>query len=401
MDQDTEHKTTREEASMELGPATIAVEVPAEQATEQHNSRMEVTDTIGESTGETDVLAEAASRLDLRDRRPKRGSAWHKARRERRKEAKIAAGTWTKDPPPRNPRAESTVGAETKGTSVAKVMADQDKAKGNEGKSSTSRSVGAMANATLVTKVKADRSTKQGWVSLAVQKRVRSEESTPSPSSKQDRKKSRWDEGPSTSGAAGTGGSYAARLTAIKTAVTFDNYPDKKLDEAQWKDLVYQLTVRLKPMDNGAMPWFNDQNRLEAGALVLYCADKETRAWVERTVSEIGSFSNGTLQVGDANKVLNRVRAITRLPWPWCQMRVEEVLKVIEDTNNRPNTNPKLRINTKEWRVLNTQLEKEVMTVVMSLSEVEAEILRKSNFRLSLGMGIITFKLAEKTRRPE
>lgn len=334
---------------MELGPANEASEAPMEQT--DVNTNLQVDNSAapaGEERKADDALANAASKLNLKERK-KRNSAFQKARAERRKQAKIAAGTWTELPP--KPKAQPKVRAETETAKADTVKAIQGCSKD---------------------------------FTATPSKRQRSEESTPSSGNRRP-KKTRWDEGPKTTG---TGGSFADRLISIKTAVTFSDYPERKLDKKQGEELIYMLTIKLSPIQGDKMPEFNEHYRLEGGALILFCANKETRAWVNQTVSELGPLDGGMLQVGDANKVLNRVRVITRIHYPYSKMKVEEVLKHIDKHN------PKVRAT--EWRVVNTRLEDNVSTVVFSLSEADVADLKKHNMKLGLGLGLIVFKVAEK-----
>ena len=299
----------------------------------------------GSSTQDVQVLNAASGirKLSIGDR-PRKTAKYFKERKRARKAAKIAAGTWVEGPTRRKKKVRPEKRSQ-EGTTVH-VQAPSHS---GQGRSETV-------------------------------KRPRSENSTPSSSAvKPPAKRPRQTER--------EGLSYAERLTTTRMAVAPMGYPESRLSEEEALQVQRIIYTKVKVLSNGFYPQCLDC-KTEAGVLVMNCANAETKEWLMETVALVGFLGNIRLMAGEAKKILNNKKAITKLPRLMDTVKVEQVLQDLEKAN--------AQIKTTEWRVLSCSTEPDGRTLVVSLSEMDCAELRKRNCKLFLGFEQIRFKILEK-----
>ena len=317
------------------------VEPPVEDTITVHptpgtSSELEI---LAKSPVETDAkdiqhAASAMNRMKLDAK--KRDSKYYRERRQRKKEKKIAEGTWQ------------------------------------------------------IRKPKPQIQTAQGRNPTETPKRLRSEESTPSTSGvKHIAKKPRvlTPKSDIQKKEAKTM-AYSEKAAAIKMAVCPENYPDFGISEDQSINLQRLILERIRPMKSGLFPRFFDC-RLEQAALVLACADLETRSWLEEEIKTLGTWEGQSLLCMDARRVINRSKILFRMPQVFNGTKVEKVLANVEQLN---------AVCTSDWRVLNVNQEEAGSTVVVSITDKDLNILKERQFKLFLGLGRIQVKVL--SRKP-
>uniref|UniRef100_A0A8D8Z2S2 DUF4780 domain-containing protein n=1 Tax=Cacopsylla melanoneura TaxID=428564 RepID=A0A8D8Z2S2_9HEMI len=175
-----------------------------------------------------------------------------------------------------------------------------------------------------------------------------------------------------------------------KMAIYLEGYPNIKLSDEDAYNLQMKVLEHLDPtgVDNG--PQFYSC-RIECGAFVVTCANQPTQKWLIDCVKKIGKWKELTLQVTLASKLLKpSTNVITKIPLVMKDDPMEIILQRIESQNID------LDIKTKDWRILNINLEPNGKTVVFSVPDEILEKLKERRFGLFLGFEKIQFSVVDK-----
>lgn len=415
-----------------------------EMEAEPSNAEISVT---SRSSAQRDLdLAQAAQNLKIVHPKEPRRASYYKDRRQARREAKIADGTWTFIPPKRKTEQRSPDQAQrrdfpgrgatetpkrqrsensTPSSSASKYQPKRQQPRHGQSYPERSRSLGragrspphdrqrqaSMQSPRHVDSRSRPSSSGSGAPSSRGERQAESQSQRHSDRSRPSTSAGRPSTStgrPSTS--AGRPSSSASRprhgdrrqattqshltyadfLSGMKLGIAPSEYPDRKFEGDEFEIVQSLIYSRAVPLASGVLPQFLDCKQ-DGGALVLHCANQETKDWLVETVAKVGNMEKFKLLVADARKLLNQRKAIVTIPALLNAVKVDNVISLFQDSNKG--------IKTTDWRVVNCSAEAgQGRTLVLYLNETDCNELKKRDLKLFLGLGQVKFRIIEKTQ---
>uniref|UniRef100_T1IBV4 DUF4780 domain-containing protein n=1 Tax=Rhodnius prolixus TaxID=13249 RepID=T1IBV4_RHOPR len=182
-------------------------------------------------------------------------------------------------------------------------------------------------------------------------------------------------------------GSFRDALSAARMAVVLDSYPNDLLGKEQADLLKQKLAEQICKNPGGIRPQFRGCF-LSRGALIVNCDNERSRLWLERTIPELQVGEGARLRVGLARSV-TRVAKVAM--WVSGAHKDASPPAVLESLNVQNEG-----LETADWRLINRKVEPKGQTLVFDLSEQSLGRLKRSNFKLFLGLDVVKLRVVSK-----
>lgn len=210
---------------------------------------------------------------------------------------------------------------------------------------------------------------KEGGSQAARDKRPRTSETTPSPSTRTQPKKQRTGE------AAGSKLSYKTAFEGMKMAVIPSDYPTGKITEE--KMLEIQEALDAKMVAEKASVQFI-YSKLENDALIFMCANRPTANWLTEAIKVVKPWEGANLVSGEAKDLLKRTKILFYVPEKQKNENTETILSRIDNQNASLDAK-------KNWKLISRGKEAKSQTCVFSIPDETAGLLRNRKMKIFLG----------------
>lgn len=213
-------------------------------------------------------------------------------------------------------------------------------------------------------------------------KRPRASDSTPSPALKQTKKLKKDTE------ASKSKMSFKEATEGVKMVIVPKDFPTGKLTEEQSNKILDALDAKMVAEETQAQFLFSKH---ENEALILLCANTITANWLQKSTPAIKPWEGADLIAGEAKDILKRTKLLLFVPDRHKEEETETILRRIDNQNACLNAR-------KSWKVVNRNKEGKSQTIILSVPEEDAEVLKSRKFKIFLGFTQATLRDLGKPR---
>lgn len=199
------------------------------------------------------------------------------------------------------------------------------------------------------------------------------------PEDKEEQKKRKGQDGAATA-TAGTAETFAERVLVVKMAVVREDHPQNRLTEEEALKIKRELGRRAMKGKNVRMT----SCHLEAGAIVVGCANSITKEWLENQIQELNPYQGLQLKTGPARSLVKTVTVSTFVPKTNEAENKEEVMEALKNQNE---------LQTEYWSTVGGNSNPNGQSLVFRIDEESLQKLKALNMRPFVGSERLTFKL--------
>ncbi|XP_049943897.1 uncharacterized protein LOC126425032 [Schistocerca serialis cubense] len=158
--------------------------------------------------------------------------------------------------------------------------------------------------------------------------------------------------------------------------ITLD--PDRKLEEKEIAQIKEALLDALEPLEDGYFPQFYGTS-VAKGALVMSCANEQTKLWLERIVPDLKPWKGAKLLVKPKGEVAQGTKVLLKTPKLFAKTEPKKILQMLGTQNKT--------LDTSLWKNVSVTSEATGQTLVFMVDDQSVEAIRALDNKVYLGLG--------------
>ncbi|XP_049768687.1 uncharacterized protein LOC126106448 [Schistocerca cancellata] len=158
--------------------------------------------------------------------------------------------------------------------------------------------------------------------------------------------------------------------------ITLD--PDRKLEEKEIAQIKEALLDALEPLEDGYFPQFYGTS-VAKGALVMSCANEQTKLWLERIVPDLKPWKGAKLLVKPKGEVALGTKVLLKTPKLFAKTEPKKILQMLGTQNKT--------LDTSLWKNVSVTSEATGQTLVFMVDDQSLEAIRALDNKVYLGLG--------------